>query len=113
LWRKVDPAIHGVGRWEGVRSDHAAVLGVQALWSDDTNYRALKDLGLSHGARRRIKRPPMAWRVQKNFSARDAEIRAKSTPATPVEVVQDGSGFGQEKQETYRGTERAHAPRRP
>jgi transposase len=42
------PAVHGVVRLAGLRSDHAAPRGVGISVSDDTVYRALKDLGFSH-----------------------------------------------------------------
>jgi transposase len=82
------PAIHGVVRWRAcdlIMRLHEE-FGVSV--SDDTIYRALKNLGFSHVSAR-----PKAYnqngrghgRVQKNFAQRVEEIRAKLEPGTPVE----------------------------
>ena len=83
--------------------------------SDDTIYRALKDIGLlacerqteglqagcrSHG------------RVQKNFAERVADIRAQLAPGTPVEVwFQDEMRVGQKNKLTYRWARKGSRPR--
>jgi transposase len=83
------PAIHGVVRWRAcdliMRLHEEFGLAV----SDDTIYRALKDLGFSHVSAR-----PKAYKqdtearggVQKNFAARMAEARAGLAPDTPIGV---------------------------
>jgi transposase len=83
------PAIHGVVRWRAcdliMRLYEEFALAV----SDDTIYRALKDLGFSHVSARpkAYKQDPDAIAAfKKTFAARVAEIRATLAPGTPVEV---------------------------
>ena len=100
------PAVHGVVRWRAcdlvMRLHEEFALSV----SDDTVYCALKSLGFSHvSARRR-------GGVQKNFSARVAEIRAKLAPGTPIEVwCQDEMRVGQKNKLTYRWARKGSRPR--
>jgi putative transposase len=57
--------------------------------SDDTIYRALKNLGFSHVSARPKAHKQNAEAVdafKKNFAERVAEIRAQLAPDTPVEV---------------------------
>jgi hypothetical protein len=80
--------IHGVVRWRACDLILRFYEGFGLSVSDDTIYRALKNLGFSHVSAR-----PKAYnqngrghgRVQKNFAQRVAEIRAKLEPGTPVE----------------------------
>ena len=82
------PAVHGVVRWRAcdliMRLHEEFGLSV----SDDTVYRALKDLGFSHvSARpRAYKQDTDAVQAFKKFAARVAEIRDALAPGTPVEV---------------------------
>jgi transposase len=99
-------AIHGVVRWRAcdliMRLHEEFGLSV----SDDTIYRALKNLGFAHVSAR-----PKAYKqsaevmdaFKKNFAERVAEIRAKLAPNTPVEVwFQDEMRVGQKNKLTYR-----------
>ena len=77
------PAVHGVVRWRAcdliMRLHDAFGLSV----SDDTIYRALKDLGFSHVSARPEGLQAGRRRhggVQKNFALRVAEIRATLPP---------------------------------
>ena len=109
------PAIDGVVRWRAC--DLIMRLHQEfGIWcSDDTVYRALKDLGFSHvSARPRAykqnaeameafkKTSPPAWRM----SARN------SRPAHPIEVwCQDEMRVGQKNKLTYRWARRGSRPR--
>ena len=108
------PAIHGVVRWRAcdliMRLHDEFGLAV----SDDTIYRALKDLGFSHVSAR-----PKAYKqdadamaaFEKNFALRVAEIRATLPPGTPVEIwFQDETRVGQEKKLPIAGPEKARVP---
>jgi transposase len=109
------PAVHGVVRWRAcdlIMQLHEE-FGISV--SDDTIYRALKDLGFSHLSAR-----PKAYKqdpgrhgsVQKNFALRVAEVRAKLTPGTPVEVwFQDEMRVGQKNKLTYRWARTGSRPR--
>ena len=73
--------------------------------SDDTIYRALKNLGFAHVSARpkAYKQSARSWTRSKNFAERVAEIRAKLAPDTPVEVwFQDEMRVGQKDKLTYR-----------
>jgi hypothetical protein len=82
--------------------------------SDDTIYRALKDWGFSHVSAR--PKPQTGCRsrgrIEKNFSARVAEIRQELAPGTPVEVwFQDEMRVGQKNKLTYRWARKGSRPR--
>ncbi|HEU4958706.1 MAG TPA: IS630 family transposase [Sphingomicrobium sp.] len=109
------PAVHGVVRWRAcdliMRLHEEFGLSV----SDDTVYRALKDLGFSHVSAR-----PKAYKqdtdavqaFKKNFAARVAEIRHALAPGTPVEVwFQDEMRVGQKNKLTYRWARKGSRPR--
>ncbi|MGO9699412.1 MAG: IS630 family transposase [Xanthobacteraceae bacterium] len=109
------PAVHGVVRWRAcdliMRLHEEFGLSV----SDDTIYRALKDLGFSHLSAR-----PKAYKQdaeamdasQKNFAVRVAEVRAKLAPGTPVEVwFQDEMRVGQKNKLSYRWARKGSRPR--
>ena len=114
-WRRPIPAVHGVVRWRAcdliMRLHEEFGFSV----SDDTIYRALKDLGFSHvSARPKAykqdaeamdafkKTSPSAWRT----SARQL------APGTPVEVwFQDEMRVGQKNKLTYRWARKGSRPR--
>ena len=82
------PAIAGVVRWRAcdlIMRLHQE-FGISV--SDDTVYRALKDLGFSHvSARpRAYKQNAEAMEAFKKLSARVADVRAKLAPGTPIAV---------------------------
>jgi hypothetical protein len=82
--------------------------------SDDTIYRALKDLGFSHLSARpkAYKQDPEALQAFKKIPARVAEVRAKLAPGTPVEVwFQDEMRVGQKNKLTYRRARKGSRPR--
>jgi len=82
--------------------------------SDDTIYRALKDLGFSHVSARpkAYKQDQTPSRRSKNFAAAVAEIRATLPPGTPVEVwFQDEMRVGQKNKLTYRWATKGSRPR--
>ena len=83
------PAVHGVVRWRAcdliMRLHEEFRLSV----SDDTIYRALKDLGFSHVSARpkAYKQDPAAMAAfEKTLPTVWRKIRAKLAPGTPVEV---------------------------
>ena len=100
------PAVHGVVRWRACDLIMRLYEEFGLSVSDDTIYRALKDLGFSHvSARpRAYKTGPRSYGgVQKNFPARVAEVRAKLAPGTAIEVwCQDEMRVGQKNKLTYR-----------
>ncbi|HEX2752232.1 MAG TPA: IS630 family transposase [Alphaproteobacteria bacterium] len=109
------PAVHGVVRWRAsdliMRLHEEFGLSV----SDDTIYRALKDLGFSHVSAR-----PKAYKqdadamaaFKKTLPLRVAEIRATLPPGTPVEVwFQDEMRVGQKNKLTYRWARKGSRPR--
>jgi transposase len=63
------PAIHGVVRWRACDLIMRLCEEFRLSVSDDTIYRALKDLGVSHVSARRkaYKQDPRPWRRSKNF----------------------------------------------
>ena len=82
------PAIHGVVRWRGcdliMRLHEEFGLSV----SDDTIYRALKDLGFSHVSARPTSRMPKPWRRSKKLRrARGGHPRATRAGNTGRGVV--------------------------
>ena len=83
--------------------------------SDDTIYRALKDLGFSHVSARpkADKQDAEAMDAfEKNFAERVADIRAQLAPGTPVEVwFQDEMRVGQKNKLTYRWARKGSRPR--
>ena len=109
------PAVHGVVRWRAcdliMRLHEEFGLSV----SDDTVYRALKELGFSHVSARpkAYKQDPDAMEAfKKNFADRVAEIRAELAPGTPVEVwFQDEMRVGQKNKLTYRWARKGSRPR--
>ncbi|WP_291715733.1 IS630 family transposase [Bradyrhizobium sp.] len=108
-------AIHGVVRWRAcdlIMRLHEE-FGISV--SDDTVYRALKDLGFSHvSARpRAYKQDPDAIEAfKKNFYASVEEIRSSLAPDTPVEVwFQDEMRVGQKNKLTYRWARTGSRPR--
>ena len=108
------PAVHGVVRWRAcdliMRLHEEFGLSV----SDDTVYRALKELGFSHVSARpkAYKQRRRHGRVQKNFAGRVAEIREDLAPGTPVEVwFQDEMRVGQKNKLTYRWARTGSRPR--
>ena len=109
------PAVHGVVRWRAcdliMRLHEEFGLSV----SDDTIYRALRDLGFSHLSARpkAYKQDPDAMEAfKKNFAVRMAEVRAKLAPGTPVEVwFQDEMRVGQKNKLTYRWARKGSRPR--
>src|SRR6201995_3819488 len=112
LWRIGDPWRRAMA---GVRSDHAAVRGVQALCVRRHHLSRTQRLGFlacersSEGLQTG---PRGHGGVQKNFSARAAEIRAKLAPRTPVEVwFQDEMRVGQKNKLTYRWARKGSRPR--
>ena len=109
------PAVHGVVRWRAcdlIMRLHEE-FGISV--SDDTVYRALKELGFSHVSARpkAYKQDPEAMGgVQKNFPARVAEVHAKLAPGTPIEVwCQDEMRVGQKNKLTYRWARKGSRPR--
>ena len=109
------PAVHGVVRWRAcdlIMRLHEE-FGISV--SDDTIYRALKNLGFSHVSARPQglqARPRSYGGVQKNFADRVAEVRAKLAPGTPVEVwFQDEMRVGQKNKLTYRWARTGSRPR--
>ena len=98
------PAVHGVVRWRAcdliMRLYEEFALSV----SDDTIYRALKDLGFSHVSARpkAYKQDPDAIAAFKNFALRVAEIRATRAP-----------GGSEEQAHLPLGDKRLASPRRP
>jgi transposase len=105
------PAAHGVVRWRAcdliMRPHEEFGLSV----SDDTIYRALKDLGFSHvSARpRAYKQDPEAMEA---FKKTFPPAWWKSAPGTPVEVwFQDEMRVGQKNKLTYRWARRGSRPR--
>jgi len=82
--------------------------------SDDTIYRALKDLGFSHVSARpkAYKQDPDAMAAFKKLCRRVAEVRAKLAPGTPIEVwFQDEMRVGQKNKLTYRWARTGSRPR--
>jgi transposase len=109
------PAVHGVVRWRAcdlIMRVHEE-FGISV--SDNTIYRALKDLGFSHLSARpkAYKQDPEAVEAfKKTFSARVAEVRAKLAPGTPLEVwFQDEMRVGQKNKLTYRWARKGSRPR--
>src|SRR6266540_5115767 len=107
-------AIHGVVRWRAcdliMRLHEEFGLSV----SDDTIYRALKNLGFSHVSARpkAYKQNAEAMEAFKKTLPRVAEIRAKLAPGTPVEVwFQDEMRVGQKNKLTYRWARKGSRPR--
>jgi hypothetical protein len=109
------PAVHGVVRWAGMRSNYAAARGVWAFGVGRHHLSSPQGAGLlacerqteglqagrrSHGG------------VQKNFAVRVAEVRAQLAPSTPVEVwFQDEMRVGQKNKLTYRWARKGSRPR--
>ncbi|MGZ3297354.1 MAG: IS630 family transposase [Xanthobacteraceae bacterium] len=109
------PAIDGVVRWRACDLIMRLHEEFGITVSDDTVYRALKELGFSHVSAR-----PKAYKqnaeametFKKNFPARVAEVRAKLAPGTPIEVwCQDEMRVGQKNKLTYRWARKGSRPR--
>jgi transposase len=108
------PAVDGVVRWRACDLIMRLYEEFRLSVSDDTVYRALKDLGFSHVSAR-----PKAYKqdadameaFKKNFANRVAEVRAKLAPGTPVEVwFQDEMRVGQKNKLTYRWARKGSRP---
>ncbi|MET0471043.1 MAG: IS630 family transposase [Xanthobacteraceae bacterium] len=108
------PAVHGVVRWRAcdlIMRLHEE-FGISV--SDDTIYRALKDMGFSHVSARpkAYKQDPDAMDAFKKTLPRVAEVRTKLAPDTPVEVwFQDEMRVGQKNKLTYRWARTGSRPR--
>ena len=75
------PAIHGVVRWRACDLIMRLYEEFGLSVSDDTVYRALKELGFSHVSAR-----PRAYKQSTDFATRVAEILRTLAPGTPIEV---------------------------
>ena len=108
------PAIHGVVRWRAcdliMRLYEEFALSV----SDDTIYRAMKELGFSHVSARpkAYKQDAEAMDAFKKTFPHVAEIRKELAPSTSVEVwFQDEMRVGQKNKITYRWARTGSRPR--
>ena len=111
------PAIHGVVRWRACDLIMRLYEEFGLSVSDDTIYRALKELGFSHVSAR-----PKAYKqdaeamdgVQKNFAVRVAEIRADTRAGHTDRGVVPGRDAGRSEEQAHLslGQERLASPRR-
>jgi transposase len=105
-------AVDGVVRWRACDLIMRLYEEFGVSVSDDTVYRAMKDLGFSHVSARAKAYKQDADAMQKNFPARVAEVRAKLAPGTPIEVwCQDEMRVGQKNKLTYRWARKGSRPR--
>ena len=107
------PAMDGVVRWRACDLIMRLRREFGISVSDDTVYRALKDLGFSQSERRAegpTSRMPRPW-SSKKLPARVADVRTKLAPGTPIEVwCQDDAGRPEDKL-TYRWARKGSRPR--
>ena len=112
-WRRPDSGSPRRGALAGLRSDDAIARGVRILVSDDTIYRALKDLGFSHVSAIEGRQAGCRshGRVQKNFAERVAHPRATRAGHTGRGWFQDEMRVGQKNKLTYRWARKGSRPR--